>query len=337
MRPVVTLLLVLASSAPLQAQSASLPEPPGQMVDIGGRRLHLHCSGEGSPTVVLVPGAGAYSFDWALVQMGIEPTTRVCSYDRAGLAWSDPGPADETVEQTTGDLHLLLRSAGEPAPFVLVGASIGGVFVRAFQHTYPEYVAALVFANSAHRLGKVVPGGGGLLWDLSEAQIRSAYPLPASVTRGPRPARTGEPFDRLPPELQAVRLAFDVRRWESWNRADAGPEADLSWRKELLRELDQSCSGAPEHPLGDLPVLVVSNDPSASELARQGKLDRPFCDRSDAADGLELLSSNSLYILAEESGHEVHLYQPELLVPALERVIRAVRSGLPLSDPAERR
>lgn len=338
MRFVLFMLFWLATAAPLHAQDTipSISQPIGRLVDIGGRKLHLHCSGVGSPTVIMVAGAGAYSFDWALVQSDIEPTTRVCSYDRAGLAWSDPGPADETVEQTFTDLRLLLQVSREQSPYVLVGASIGGIFIRAFQHTFPEEVAALVFANSTHRVGKVVPSRSGLLWDLSEDEIRSAYPLPASVTKGPRPTRTAEPFDRLSPALQAIRLSFDVRRWELWDAATAGPEADLSWRKEFLREFEQSCSG-PAYPLGDLPIVVVSSGHSASELARQNELDRQFCDRSDVADGLDQLSSNSMYIVAEGSGHEIHLYQPKVMVEAIERVVRAVRNRVPLSRAAQRR
>jgi len=108
--------------------------PPGRLVDSGGRKLHLHGSGEGTPTVILMAGAGAFSIDWALVQQEVAGTTRVCSYDRAGLGWSDPGPAEETVEETVEDLHLLLRAAGETGPYLLVGASIGGVYNRAYQH-----------------------------------------------------------------------------------------------------------------------------------------------------------------------------------------------------------
>src|SRR5215813_6626592 len=92
---------------------------PGKLVDVGGRKLHLYCAGPSSgqqassPTVVLIAGGGAFSVDWALVQPKVAQDTRVCSYDRAGLAWSDPGPADETVEQTLSDLHTLLKNAGE--------------------------------------------------------------------------------------------------------------------------------------------------------------------------------------------------------------------------------
>jgi len=95
-------------------------------------------------------------------QPKVAEATRVCAFDRAGLAWSDRGPADETVEQTVSDLHAVLR-ATEKAPYVLVGASIGGIFIRAYQRAYSDDVAGLVFTNSSNRVGMNVKGKGGLL------------------------------------------------------------------------------------------------------------------------------------------------------------------------------
>src|SRR5205809_5347704 len=157
-----------------QTPSAGYP-PPGHLIDIGGRKLHLHCTGRGTPTVILVAGGGAFSIDWTLVQRRVEGTTRVCSYDRAGLGWSDPGPGEETVEETTEGLHLLLHAARETGPYILVGASIGRVYVRAYQHTFPNEVAGLIFANSRHHAGISVPGKTDLIWKLSEDELRSAY------------------------------------------------------------------------------------------------------------------------------------------------------------------
>jgi len=316
----------LLCAAPLsgQANSQSTYPPPGRLLDIGGRRLHLHCTGQGSPTVILVAGGGAYAIDWTLVQPRLAAITRVCSYDRAGLGWSDPGPADETVEQTVSDLHRLLAAAGERGPFLLAGASIGGIYIRAYQHAFPTEVTGLAFLNSSHHVGMLVKGGkGDLLWKLSEDDLRSAYPLPAS-TKGPKPTAEDEPFDRLPADVQAARLWLDQRLWEKFDPATARPESMLSWRKEFLRELDQDCGSSP-HPLGDLQVIVVSSDTSARERARQGKLGRQFCDRSDAGDGLEQLSSHTTYIIAAGSGHEIHLYKPDAVVQALEQGVRGLR------------
>jgi pimeloyl-ACP methyl ester carboxylesterase len=315
-RFLIVVLIGLATAVHPQAQTSQTYPPPGRLIDVGGRKLHLNCSGKGSPTVILIAGGGAFSVDWALVQPKVAESARVCSYDRAGLAWSDPGPADETVEQTINDLHTLLRKAKERGPYVLVGASIGGIFIRAYQHAFPNEVAGLVFTNSANRVGKMVKGKGGLLWELTEDELRSAYPLPPTVTKGPMPTREREPFDRLPAELQATRLWLDVRLWDKWDRDKAGPEADLSWRKEFLREFEET-EADKNPPLGKLPVTVVSSEPIANDTERRS--------RNVAAARLDFLSSNTVHITAKGSGHEIHLYQPDVVVQALLRAVMAVR------------
>ena len=129
---IVVIGLVVGCRAQQRYSSQGYP-PPGRLIYIGGRKLYLYCTGTRNPTVILMAGGGAFSIDWALVQPRVAENTRVCSYDRAGLAWSDPGPADETVEQTIGDLHALLRAAGEKGPYLLIGASIGGIYIQAYQ------------------------------------------------------------------------------------------------------------------------------------------------------------------------------------------------------------
>src|SRR5690349_15455065 len=98
---------------------------PGQLVDVGGYRLHIQCVGTGSPTVVLDAGLGGSSLDWSLVQAAIGQTTRVCAYDRAGMGWSESGPAPRTPAQIAGELHTLLGNAGIAGPYVLVAHSLG--------------------------------------------------------------------------------------------------------------------------------------------------------------------------------------------------------------------
>jgi len=142
--------------------------PRGHLVDIGGRKLHILCSGQGSPTIILVAGAGAFAIDWNLVQLRIDSTTRVCSYDRAGLGWSDSGYAEETLEETISDLHKLLQAAGEKPPYILVGASIGGIFVQAYQRAFPNEVAGLVFTNSSNHIGFAAKNKDDLIWNLTE-------------------------------------------------------------------------------------------------------------------------------------------------------------------------
>lgn len=313
------LAIVLIAQGALNAQTFP---PPGKLVDIGGRKLHLYCSGEGSPAVVLVAGGGAYSIDWALVQPGVAETTRVCSYDRAGLGWSDSGPEDETVEQTVSDLHAALGKAGEKSPYVLVGASVGGIFIQAYQRAYPAEVAGLIFSNSSHHIGILVNGKPELIWALSEDQIRSTFPLAASA-KGEMPKSEGDPFDRLPASLRATRLWLDQKSWTNWHPEGEHGDSTVSWRKEFLKELAVMDSSQ-NPPLGALPVAVIASDPATPRSERNS--------REDGGAHLDFLSSNEIHITASGSGHEIHLYQPDVVIRTIGRVISGISKGIPLAN-----
>src|SRR5918998_5487258 len=116
-------ILVLSPKTPFAQTSGRDPasQMPGKMVDVGGYRLHINCAGRGNPTVVLIAGSGDFSFDWGLVQPDVSRLTRVCAYDRAGIAWSDPGPTPRTMRQEAHELRLLLQNAAVKPPYVLVG------------------------------------------------------------------------------------------------------------------------------------------------------------------------------------------------------------------------
>jgi pimeloyl-ACP methyl ester carboxylesterase len=124
--------------------------PPGQLVDVGGHRLHVHCVGQGSPTVVLDAGLGAFSLDWGAVQPEIATTTRVCAYDRAGLGWSEPGPRPRSPQQFADELHTLLTNAGIQGPYVLVTHSISGKTARLFASQHPNQAAGMVLIDARH-------------------------------------------------------------------------------------------------------------------------------------------------------------------------------------------
>lgn len=307
--------LVVACRTPQKYSPQGYPAP-GRLIDVGGRKLHLYCTGKGTPTVILMPGGGAFSIDWALVQPKVAEDTRVCSYDRAGLAWSDPGPADETVEQTISDLHTLLKTGGEKSPYLLVGASVGGIYIQAYQRAFPEEVAGLVFSNSSNRIGRLVNGKPGLIWELTEEQIRSTFPLAAS-DKGPAPTSEDDPFDRLPPDLRAVRLWLDIKLWQRWEPTKEKPDSTLSWRKEFLKEFAET--DAKKYPLGSLPIVVISSELKAPESE--------FHTHDEAAPRLDFLSSNNIHITATGSGHEIHLYKPDVVTETLTRTVQAIRTG----------
>jgi hypothetical protein len=134
-----------------EARDVRAYPPPGQMVDVGGYRLHINCVGTGSPTVVIEAGQGDWSASWSnAVQPEAARITRVCTYDRAGYGWSEPGPLPRTAEHIAHELHTLLHTAGVPGPYVLAGHSLGGLPVRVFAHDYAAEVSGVVLIDSMH-------------------------------------------------------------------------------------------------------------------------------------------------------------------------------------------
>ncbi|MEU6781234.1 alpha/beta hydrolase [Nonomuraea angiospora] len=121
------------------------PPAPGRLVDVGGHRLHVRCTGSGAPTVVLEAGLAESSASWDAIQRGLPG--RVCAYDRAGYAWSQDGPAPRTADRAAAELRALLAAAGEAGPYVLVGHSYGGTIVRLFAHRWPALTAGLVLID----------------------------------------------------------------------------------------------------------------------------------------------------------------------------------------------
>src|SRR3954453_6167571 len=122
---------------------------PGQLYDVGGHRLHMSCTGTGSPTVVLSSGTGEFSQSWARITPAIAATTRVCAYDRAGQGWSDDVAQPQDGRAMAADLHALLTAAGEHGPYVLVGRSLGGVYAMTFAAEFPDDVAGMVLLDSS--------------------------------------------------------------------------------------------------------------------------------------------------------------------------------------------
>src|SRR5262245_17627964 len=124
--------------------------PPGRLVDIGGYRLHLWCTGSGKPAVILESGLGGGAFSWPYVQREVAGFTQVCSYDRAGFGYSDPAPGPRTSRQIARELHQLVERGGIEESLILVGASFGGFTARVFASDYPERIAGLVLVDASH-------------------------------------------------------------------------------------------------------------------------------------------------------------------------------------------
>jgi pimeloyl-ACP methyl ester carboxylesterase len=182
----VLVLLLIAAGASYQSIEARADArrfcPRGKSVDIGGYRLALNCTGEGSPTVVLESGLEIPADGWRLVQPDISRFTRVCSYDRAGYGVSDSGPMPRTLTQIARELHALLEKAGEKPPFVLVGHSFGAGDVRLYSGLYPTEVAGMILAESG--ADGVIPPASIL--QLMQANLRDRQRMCPHILLAPR-------------------------------------------------------------------------------------------------------------------------------------------------------
>jgi pimeloyl-ACP methyl ester carboxylesterase len=282
-------------------------------VDLGGRRLHLNSTGSGTPTVIIENGSGGFSIDWALVQPEVAKFTRVCTYDRAGHAWSEAGPARGAIEQTVDDLHHLLRKADIRPPYVLVGASLGGIYTRAYQRRYPDQVVGLVLVDptSDEGLGYRIDGKDKLIHEMSAQDMRQAFmPLLRKGWHREAPTRVGEPHDRLLRDLQAARL-WAARKFIAGDDVYQELITAESWRQEFIA-LRRHRLGR-KHPLGKLPLTVL------------GRRQKDMETRQRHLAELKGLSSAGKLIMAEKSGHEIHLYRPKLVVQAIREVVLSAR------------
>jgi pimeloyl-ACP methyl ester carboxylesterase len=309
-------LLVLATSR-AHAQAGGIGSPPGRLVDIGGRRLHLNCTGQGSPTVVFENGGGAFSIDWALVQPAIAKTTRACSYDRARHAWSDPSPSAETSASVSRDLHALLAAAGERPPYVLAGHSMGGIYVRIFERRYLGEVAGLVLVDSSHedQLFTMYRGNPVTIGSLTAAQILEALP-PGDIRVPSRPPQTGEPFNRLPDALFKLRVELE-RRLIAGDSAQPVPYATvveaIEGQRAAFAELLEARRTRPGE-FANRPIVVLTRGVNAPDGLRAAHAE------------LAAASKKGRHAVVPGAGHEIQLSQPAAVIQAIEEVVSNVRS-----------
>ncbi|MGD9933051.1 MAG: alpha/beta fold hydrolase [Dehalococcoidia bacterium] len=265
--PVFGVLLVSALGAAYETLRETLDERsnamPGQLVSVGDHRLHIHCTGAGSPTVVLEPGLGEPSSMMAgWIAPAVATRTRVCVYDRAGRGWSEPAASPEDGVAVATSLHALLERAGEQGPYVLAGHSAGGIYVLNFAHLYPDDVAGVVLLDSMHPDQYArLPG-----WPLFHALFRRASALMPSLSRigaGRVIFRTAA--SGLPPQARSEERAFVAT--PAHNRSVRDEFAQL---RTALRQAGELRS------LGDKPLVVLTADrgakagwqPLQEELAR---------------------------------------------------------------------
>jgi pimeloyl-ACP methyl ester carboxylesterase len=287
--------------------------PPGRLVDIGGRRLHLVEMGQGSPTVVIIPALADHVLGWLGIVDGVAAEAKTCVYDRAEVGWSDPPPHwRRTPDLLAADLHALLRAAGIPPPYVLVGHSIGGIIARRFYAQDPGTVAGLLLVDSSHE--QQVKRFGAADW--RKGPIRYAREVAKRQARilGAR---------RLAASLGLLRdLDADIAREAPPEHAGAARAIFLSTphKHANVREMLMATHtwGAPPG-LGSTPITV---------LTALRRLDESLLPAwVQMQEELAALSSDSEHITAPGAGHYMHLDDPDLVVKAIRDLVSRCRQA----------
>ena len=305
----------------VRQQVSQLYPAMGKMVDVGGRRIQLDCRGTGSPTVVLEAGLGYLgSLSWAAVQDSIATTTRVCSYSRAGIMWSDPAPGDFDSQRTAQDLHTALVNAGEQTPWVMVGHSMGGPHVMIFNSLYESEIAGFVFVDASHpdqidrfrkikgnatddepKIAKIPP----LLADVA-AHIGIVRLLPLGLTPGKAPSFVAQTANAYLPQtvvsnLQAVRSFKTV----------------LEDAKNL-------------RTLGDRPLVVLtakqkSNPEELKKADMSEEKERAFQTAWEELHNDQASWSSQSHHEFVESSHNIQFDRPEVVIKAVNKVVAIAR------------
>lgn len=278
-------------SAPLIA--AEFPAIPGKRFDIGGYQLHIHCSGTGSPTVIVDVGLGDDSTDWLPIQQAVSNTSRICVFDRPGYGWSDFGPAPRTSNRIAGELEILLEQAEIAPPYILVGHSFGGYNIRVFAANNPQMVAGMVLVDASHE----------------DQYNQFKINLPNNFNRRGTIMILPKSTDSLahankPPVLR--ERAFHAAR------------AEISALDESSMQLQKN-SVLPIVPL----VVISRGKPEWYGDVSQQQREKMWIDLQQ---DLTRLSPISTHMFAHQSGHAIPHEQPEIIIEAIEHVVSQVHA-----------
>jgi pimeloyl-ACP methyl ester carboxylesterase len=282
---------------------------PGQRVDVGGFKMHIHCTGQGSPTVILESGLGDTYVSWRMVQPQIAQFARVCSYDRAGLGFSDSSSQPRTSKVMAEELHALLAAANVAPPYVLVGHSMGGFNVRLFSSLYRNEAAGVVLVDSSHpeqenRLPPELKNMEGS-W-LREAEFLE-YTMPLGIPRLLDLCET----DPVP---RTAECNFHSQR-ENVAELKAFPES--------------AAETAAAGTLGDLPLAVLSHDPEKPSADLPGDLAKPTNDAWEKMqEELAHLSTRGTQAIARGSAHYIQIDRPEVVIAAVRTTVDQSRNAI---------
>lgn len=286
-------------------------QPVGQLYDVNGTAMHLHCSGSGEPTVILESGLSIDgSLSWVLVQPEIAKTNRVCSYDRAGILWSEGVDESPTASVTTERLNELLKSASERPPYVMVGHSLGGPLTRVFADRYRQDVKGVVFVDSSHP--------EQMQRFSEEARNAMSGPPPALVAKflaesGLLRLLQSGPIEGFPEEAQTAVEFFP--------QTMPGILAEFDALEAILAEASATAS------FGDLPLIVLTAGQLPDEMP-PGMTPEIAAEISQVWSELQVeltaLSTNGEQRVIDDAAHYIQHDNPEAVIRAIRDVLSQV-------------
>ncbi len=292
---------------------------PGDFYSIDGRRMHLYCTGTGSPVIVIEAGLGSSWLGWQTVQPKLSALTRVCTYDRSGQGWSEPRLGLRDAEAIAQQLHALLNQAGVQRPMVLLGHSVGGLYVREYAWEFPSEVAAvaLIDSSSPHQIDELPGWRTGYETDLRN----DARDLPWQKLRD------WSGWERLmgrchdTPEKGLENLAGQ------YNAQMCRPEYEGADLGELAGFEAAGKQAARLASFGKVPLLIISQDPDLRKkgMTSNAVAGRPVWAREQEA--LKSLSPLSWRVIARGSGHGIQNDRPDLVLAEVARLLSYLRGG----------
>lgn len=287
--------------------------PPGQLIDIGGYKLHIHCLGNpaSTPTIVLEAGLGGTSVDWVYVHHNLAASVRVCAYDRAGYGWSELGPNPRDAEHVAAELHTLLQRANIRPPYVLVGHSFGGIYLRVYTAHYPDEVIGVALIDSSHPEQMTRSAEGQAMY---QSNLRLAQIFPIAARLGlPRGSDFFKADPALPLETQAQSRALVYRT----QTADAN-YAEFSVSAEAFAQ----AAASPD--FGNRPLAVLTAGDNVRENAIWGVFQAE----------LARLSTNSIHQTLDGATHASVIHDEanaQVTSALIQRVVEAAATGQPLA------